>query len=74
VDFGALHHIWREDGHIIPQFVAHRNPQGAANGTSLSKQTFIFKKFKKTGKKDMKVVTNGELWCILIVNLGAVYS
>ena len=22
----------------------------------------------------MKVVTNGELWCILILNLGAVYS
>jgi hypothetical protein len=54
--------------------VARRNPSGIVKRASPSKQTFIFEKFKKNRKKYMKVVTNGELWCILILNLGAVYS
>jgi len=61
------HHIWHESKHSIPQFVSRKNPRDRRKKDERSKQTFIFKKFKKVGKKYMKVVTNGGMWCILTV-------
>jgi len=48
VGLGDKHHIWRESKHSIPQFVSRKNPRDRRKKRERSKQTFIFKKFKKS--------------------------
>jgi hypothetical protein len=45
----------------------------SANGAKGANKRLFSKNSKKIGKKYMKVVTNGGMWCILIVSLGEVY-
>ncbi len=47
-----------------------RNP---AERHKYANERLFSKNSKKIGKKYMKVVTNGGLWCILNVSLGEVY-
>ena len=58
----VYHSLWRTETHAAAQTAPHR-----ANKRLFSKIS------KKIGKKDMNVVTNGGMWCILIVSLGEVY-
>ncbi len=58
----VYHSLWREKTPARVQRV----------GLEANKRLFP-KNSKNIGEKYMKVVTNGGLWCILIVSLGEVY-
>jgi hypothetical protein len=48
VESDKKHHIWRDYRHSIPQFVSRKNPRDRRKKHERNKQTFIFKKFKKS--------------------------